>query len=311
MIDERRPAAVGFHSGELAVQHHADVQAEAARLAPMVAPAELRAGMAAFIAQATFAALTARDGSRRLWTSALLGSTGFANAASPTTLQIDSAPPHADPLHLLPAGQPVGVIFIDFTRRRRVRINGILAEANDGVLTLEVEQAYGNCPQYIQRRHIHIDKPHAEQDRMALYSGETLRPDDIRLIENSDTFFLGTTHPTSGNDASHRGGPAGFVRVTPEHLWWPDYPGNNMFNSLGNLSVDPSAALLFVDFAAATTLQLSGTATVQWDAPAVGDDGHTGRRVRFSPRHVVASAAPALGESEHTAYPHNPPLTDR
>ena len=127
---------------------------------------------------------------------------------------------------------------------------------------------------------------------MALYSGETLRPEDVRLIENSDTFFLGTTHPTSGNDASHRGGPAGFVRVTPEHLWWPDYPGNNMFNSLGNLSVDPSAALLVRRLRRRHhTCNCPAPPAVQWDAkPAVGDDGHTGRRVRFSPRHVVGAA---------------------
>ena len=83
-------------------------------------------------------------------------------------------------------------------------------------------------------------------------------PEDIRLIEAADTFFLGTTHAISGNDASHRGGPPGFVRVAPEHLWWPDYPGNNMFNSFGNLSADPTAALLFMDFRAGITLQLSG-----------------------------------------------------
>jgi hypothetical protein len=60
MIDKRRPAAVGFHSGEPALEHHAGVQAQAARPAPMVGPAELCTGMAAFIAQATFAALTGR-----------------------------------------------------------------------------------------------------------------------------------------------------------------------------------------------------------------------------------------------------------
>jgi len=53
------------------------------------------------------------------------------------------------------------------------------------------------------------------------------------MIAASDTFFLGTTHPVRGSDASHRGGPAGFVRVDGDQLWWPDYPGNNLFNSFG------------------------------------------------------------------------------
>jgi hypothetical protein len=61
MIDMRRAAAVGYHSGELTVQQQAGVEAQAARLARMVAPGELRSGMAAFAAGASFAAITARD----------------------------------------------------------------------------------------------------------------------------------------------------------------------------------------------------------------------------------------------------------
>ena len=44
----------------------------------------------------------------------------------------------------------------------------------------------------------------------------------------------------------------------------PDYPGNNMFNSFGNLALDPTAALLFIDFRSGRTLQLSGSAHVTW-----------------------------------------------
>ena len=82
-----------------------------------------------------------------------------------------------------------------------------------------------------------------------------LSPKHAQLIANADTFFLGTIHPSRGADASHRGGPPGFVRVDGNRLWWPDYPGNNMFNSFGNLAVDPSAALLFIDFDTGTALQ--------------------------------------------------------
>ena len=109
---------------------------------------------------------------------------------------------------------------------------------------------------------------------------------DTELIRSADTFFLGTTHPERGNDASHRGGPAGFVRADPQTVDWPDYPGNNMFNSLGNLAVDPTAALLFIDFASGCTLQLSGSAYVGWHARPT--DGDTGRRVQFSTERVVA-----------------------
>lgn len=297
---QRRPAAVGFHSGELAVQRHAGVQTQAARLARMVGAGELRAGIATFLADATFAAVTARDQAGELWTSPLLGPPGFLHVAGPTTLRVSTPVTAADPLYSMPARQPAGIIVIDFTTRRRVRINGVATASDNTGLTLEVDQAYGNCPQYIQPRHFNIDGTPSQPTRTVEYNGELLRANDIRLIESADTFFLGTTHPDSGNDASHRGGPAGFVRATPEGLSWPDYPGNNMFNSFGNLAVDPTASLLFIDFATGNTLQLSGRAAVDWDAPVdsdgfTGDDGRTGRRVQFTPQHVLAGAIPHTG----------------
>jgi predicted pyridoxine 5'-phosphate oxidase superfamily flavin-nucleotide-binding protein len=310
MTDKRRTASAGFHSGELAVQQRAGMQAQAARLAPMVSLGELRSGVAAFLSDTTFAALTARDRTGRLWISPLLGPPGLLRAASSTTLWIHTTLPTADPLHGIPDGQPVGLIAIDFTTRRRVRINGFLASAGASGLALDVEQAYGNCPQYIQQRRLHVDPLRSDANRSQLFCGEALRPEDIRLVQAADTLFLGTTHPDYGNDASHRGGPAGFVRVAHDHLWWPDYPGNNMFNSFGNLSVDPTAALLFVDFRRGTTLQLSGAAAVSWDVPAAGDDDHTGRRVEFAPQHVIATTVPALGETQHTPYPRNPAPTN-
>lgn len=293
-------AAEGFHSGELAVQRQAGVAAEAARLAPMVGRGQLRGGMAASLSEMTFAALAARDTTGRLWTSPLHGPPGFLQAASPTTLQIHASLPGADALHGLPCGQPVGVVAMNFPTRRRVRINGRLSSTEAG-LTVDIDQAYGNCPQYIHQRRIQVDGPPGD-NRVRLYSGSTLRPEDVRLINTADTFFLGTTHATSGNDASHRGGAPGFVRAAPGHLWWPDYPGNNMFNSLGNLSADPTAALLFLDFRAGIALQLSGEAEVNWSDPAAGEDGSTGRRVRFVPQRVISTAPAALGEADHVPH---------
>lgn len=293
-----RPAAVGFHSGELAVQQHAGVTTEAARLAPMVGPGELRTGIAGFLAGAEFAVVTGHDRAGRLWTSPLWGPRGFMGARGPGELVIGAQFPAPDPLHLLPAGQSVGVIVIDFVARRRFRVNGVLTRSDDVRLTIAVEQAYGNCPRYIRPRRVMATGSGRQHPSRALqYRGELLRENDIRLITEADTMFLGTTHPDAGNDASHRGGPAGFVRVTSGGLWWPDYPGNNMFNSLGNLAVDPAAALLFVDFGSGDTLQLSGDARVGWDF-SVGDvDGGTGRRVLFVPRSVVATGVP--GRSAH------------
>jgi predicted pyridoxine 5'-phosphate oxidase superfamily flavin-nucleotide-binding protein len=276
--------ATGFHSGELAVQRRAGVLRQAARLSSMVERGELRAGVGAFLAGARFAALTARDGDGRLWTSPLVGPRGFLTVASPTRLRIGTAPHADDPLHGLASGQSVGLIVMDFAARRRLRINGTLGASDDGGVEVDVVQAYGNCPQYIHPREPSAAEP-SYQSRL-IHRGDALQPEDVDQVQSSDTFFFGTSHPEFGNDASHRGGPAGFVRADAHAVSWPDFPGNNMFNSMGNLAVDPAAALLFVDFATGRTVQLSGAAVVQWD-----DDE---RSVEFGVHDVAVTSTPAL-----------------
>ena len=127
---------VGFHDGELAVQAQAGVSAAAARLSGMLAPAELRGGLARFLAARTLAALTARDHAGRLWISPLAGPAGFLAVTSPTTLTVDAAPAAGDPLRATPAGQPVGLLVIEFATRRRVRLNGTLTAAGPSRLRI-------------------------------------------------------------------------------------------------------------------------------------------------------------------------------
>jgi predicted pyridoxine 5'-phosphate oxidase superfamily flavin-nucleotide-binding protein len=301
---------VGFHAGELAVQRRAGVEAKAARVSRMLEPVDLDGAIAAFLADRTFAAITARDHRGRLWISPLTGPPGFLRVATRTTLNVGVAIPAGDPLHGLPRGQPVGMVVVEFAARRRVRINGTLTHATDRKLTVEVEQAYGNCPQYIQQR-IVVPQPRDARQTGEVRRSTVLSAAPIAVIRDADTFFLGTTHPERGSDASHRGGPRGFVRVEGNQLWWPDYAGNNMFNSFGNLASDPEAALLFLDFGNGRTLQLSGSAELEWDHTGrPGDDGHTGRRVRFTLAHLVAGQLLAARQTAHSPYPRNPPLSD-
>ncbi|MGO4257679.1 pyridoxamine 5'-phosphate oxidase family protein [Marmoricola sp. RAF53] len=291
----------GFHHGELAVQRIAGVHQEAARLEGMLAPADLSPGMAGFLAERSFAAITARDHGGRLWTSPLVGAPGFLQAVDPTTLQIRTAPAVGDPLHLLPSGQPVGLIAIDYIRRRRFRLNGTLTVAVDGRLEVAVDEAFGNCPQFIPQRTVDLDA--ARPADVAVPLGPPTAADE-QTISTTTSFLLGTTHPQRGNDVSHRGGAAGFLRRQGDTLWWPDYPGNNLFNSLGNLHVDPEAALLVPDFERGLALHLHGTAELVITG-ATEDEGHTGRRIVFSPESHVRTLLPVISRLI-SDYPRNP-----
>jgi uncharacterized protein len=336
------PAAdAGFHDGELAVQQRAGVRQEAERLAAMLEPVKLGGGIVAFLAERTFAVITARDAGGRLWTSPLSGPPGFLEAADASTLAIHVRLPEGDPLHGLPAGQKAGLVIVEFAARRRIRINGTLTAAGDDVLAIEVEQGYGNCPQYINQRVLapvgtgqagqdqagqdQAGQDQAGQDQAGpgqagqdqagdgdVRRAAVLSPADAGLIRAADTFFLGTTNPERGSDASHRAGPPGFVRVDGDRVWWPDYPGNKLFNSFGNLAVNPEAALLFPDFGTGRTLYLSGTAEVEWDAAArPGDDGRTGRRAVFTLQRLVAGKLLSSRQvGGYRPYPLSPPLTD-
>lgn len=300
-------AEQGFHEGELAVQTRAGVRAPAARLGgAMLAVPDLDGGIGWFLADRDFAVITARDAEGRLWISPLFAAPGFLEARD-RTLRVHTTPGQGDPLHGLPPGQAVGMLAIEFATRRRVRVNGTLTHSEADGLALFVDQAFGNCPKYIQQRHLE----HTEH-RAADHVGrcDRLAPEHVALIDRADTFFLGTVHPTRGADASHRGGPPGFVRVEGGQLWWPDYPGNNMFNSFGNLESDKTAALLFVDYDSGVTLHLSGTATVEWTDPGIaGDDGGTGRRVRFAVESVASGLVLDVHSDAAAPSPHNPPVT--
>jgi predicted pyridoxine 5'-phosphate oxidase superfamily flavin-nucleotide-binding protein len=304
-----------FHSGELQVQRRAGVAGQAARLEGMLAPAQLSDGMSHFLARRHFAVLAARDVTGRLWASPLLGPDGFLTADRRTVAIRPVGVAASDPLRRPPSGQSVGLIVIEFALRRRVRINGVLTAAQPDRFTLAVQEAFGNCPSYIQRRDLRLVQPHDSVEPAPPGRGDgsagplRMTAEQRRLVGAADTFFLATAHPERGADASHKGGRSGFVRVDGDELWWPDYPGNNMFNSLGNIAVNPEAAVLFLDFDTGSALHLSGTARLDWTELAVpGDDGVTGRRVRFRPDRGVVTRGLPLRAGGALPSPHNPEL---
>jgi predicted pyridoxine 5'-phosphate oxidase superfamily flavin-nucleotide-binding protein len=92
--------------------------------------------------------------------------------------------------------------------------------------------------------------------------------DDKAFIEGSCYFFLATADADGRPDCSFKGGAAGFVRIVgPSELAWPDYDGNGMFKSLGNLAANPAVGVLFIDFEQPKRLRVNGTATLHLDDP--------------------------------------------
>ncbi len=92
---------------------------------------------------------------------------------------------------------------------------------------------------------------------------------DRAFIEGAMFFFLATADDRGRADCSFKGGRAGFVRVTgPGELAFPDYDGNGMFKSLGNMLKNPEVGLLFIDMGEKPRrLRVNGTASVSSDDP--------------------------------------------
>lgn len=200
---------------------------------------------------------------------ALTGSPGFATSPDANTLRIDALPDRADPAAgAFGPGQPIGLLGIELETRRRNRANGRIATVGATGFSVAVTQSFGNCAKYIQVRERLPDCTGASPGAEEL-SGldEAARS----LISAADTHFVASAadprQPHGGLDISHRGGRPGFVRIDGDVLTVPDFSGNSYFNTLGNLLQQPRAALLFIDFATGTTLQLQGTVEIVWSGP--------------------------------------------
>ena len=139
--------------------------------------------------------------------------------------------------------------------------------------------------------------------------GTDLPPRLQERIARADVLFLATGHSQRGNDASHRGGGPGFLHVINKNtLRLPDYPGNGLFNSLGNLAGDPHVGLLIPEFEQGRQLQLTGTANILWDQPdPEAKTGGTNRFVEFKVSRWLERPLPARLKSSAVNYsPYNP-----
>lgn len=246
-----------YHEGELEMQRRAGVRQLAERVGGIINTA-IHPPMAAFLGAQRFVVVSTVDNDGAVTASLLGGAPGFAAATNERTVALTPTFGH---LRDIDGTGAIGLLAIDQATRRRIRINGN-ASRSGNTIVISTAEVYSNCPQYIRPR-VARERPAATP---SVQTSGVLSEAQRQWIAGADTFFLASAHPQRGADASHRGGPAGFVTIeSPARLRWPDYSGNNMFNSLGNLTVNPRCGLLFVDFARGATLQLRGSARVEGD----------------------------------------------
>jgi hypothetical protein len=281
-----------FHAGERSVQERAGVRARIEEVGRKIIRDQMPAEHRELFAALPFLVLGSLDAEQRPWASIVAGTPGFAHAPDPRTLRVDATPPPGDPLRAnLADGAPVGVLGIELATRRRNRMNGWIREVDSNGFAIRVAQSFGNCPQYIQARRVLARV--ADPPPVVARREEPLLSDRARrLVAGADTFFIATASADArrgsaeeGVDVSHRGGRPGFVRAESRDgrsvLTAPDFRGNFLFQTLGNLAVNPRAGITFVDFATGDLLLLSGVAEVIWDGAELASFAGAERLLRF------------------------------
>lgn len=268
MHTQSRDPGSPWHAGERALQEKAGVAERMAVFGQKVIRDYMPDQHRQFYQQLPFMIAASVDPQGRPWATLIEGADGFVSSPDPRQLRLTAKLAKDDPAAAgLAVGQAIGMLGIELHTRRRNRINGVMQTALAGQIDVQVEHAFGNCPQYIQLRNYRRVEGGAQprEDATSLDAWATA------LIEAADTLFVASyVEHADGQrsvDVSHRGGRAGFVKVEGNRLTIPDYAGNLHFNTLGNLLVNPRAGLLFVDFASGDVLQLSGRTELLLDSP--------------------------------------------
>lgn len=166
----------------------------------------------------------------------------------------------------------LSALSIDLSTRKRVKLFGHIAGGafepspdspgqSDVHLTVRIDQSLGNCPKYLNCKDI-TPRPLTQPSSLES-SGPTLSPAAQALIRTSDLFFISSSNSSHDMDTNHRGGAPGFVRLATAptgatQLIYPEFSGNRLYQTLGNLLRTPRAGLCFPDFATGDVLHLTG-----------------------------------------------------
>lgn len=301
-----------YHQGEREIQKRVGEERMADANGRVIADSIIK-GAINFIEKQPMAIVSSVDHRNNVWASLLIGDYGFVSVHDPKNLSFKKELVHSDPNDLfygnISGNATIGTLFIELETRRRFRINGTIS-ATKNKLDLLVEEAYPNCPKYIQQRVISAPEGFRKTDAEKTL-GKALTAPIKEWIQSADTFFVGSQSAAKKLDVSHRGGQQGFVGILDNHtLKIPDYQGNSMYNTLGNILQNPNTGLLFIDFKNKRTLQLTGTSEILFDQKNKKDldkTTGTGRYWLFTPLEWVITEGHHNVNWEFLGYsPFNP-----
>ncbi|OAA78994.1 FMN-binding split barrel [Akanthomyces lecanii RCEF 1005] len=286
------------------------------------------------VVESPLVAVGTLDAAGQPWTTLWGGARGFAEPIAQDVLGLNSSVDAAhDPVyHALWGGdaarggvvQPNGgrgkmmaALAVDLESRDRVKLMGSMVagtrEEDKLQMAFLVTESLGNCPKYLNKKRVAPRAYGADTEVVEDKHGRVLPGEAVGLLDNADMFFLSST---DGNtmDTNHRGGPAGFVRVLKNEadeavLVYPEYSGNRLYQTLGNLRVNPLVGIVVPDFATADVLYLTGTASILVGAAAASVIARTqlAVQVTVSSARFVRRGLPFLGTPLERS-PYNPPV---
>ncbi|KAH7069670.1 hypothetical protein BKA63DRAFT_519400 [Paraphoma chrysanthemicola] len=295
---------------------------------------------AAFMLQrGSLLALGTLDSQSRPWTTLLGGSPGFSEALGggfigtrtlvdgvndPVVQALVGDAANGEMLQPEDGGKLLAGLATDLMTRKRVKIGGkmvagTMKETDVEILGTDVEgpptkqhqvqlvtridQSLGNCPKYLNQYEM---RPALVEAKLVA-TGSALSDEGRALINKSDMFFL-TTSADEDMDVNHRGGPIGFVRVTAENqIVYPEYSGNRLYQSLGNLLINPKIGITFPDYESGDVLYVTGTSQVLvgGDAAAVLPGSNLAVQITIDEARFVQRGLPFRG-TRRLPSPYNP-----
>ncbi|OJF97636.1 pyridoxamine 5'-phosphate oxidase family protein [Pararhizobium antarcticum] len=280
-----------WHEGEIYLQEKVGVVDRMATVGQRVIRDFMPDQHRDFYAQLPYIVVGSVDNHGNAWATLLEGRSGFISSPSSKTLKIEAKADVSDPASDgLTDGQPVGLLGMEMHTRRRNRMNGVVSHTAGGV-RVDVDQSFGNCPRYIQLRDFEFVRKPGQPFSGAVEDMPV--PDDAArsMIAAADAFFVASYADRKDRrqvDVSHRGGKAGFVRISEDGtLTIPDFDGNLFFNTLGNIVLNGKAGLVFIDYTNGDMLQMTGDAEVVLDSDEIAAFQGAERLWTFKARKIV------------------------